>query len=669
MSGGGGGGGGLSNNNGPASGLLHNTGPSPLLPRTISVDTAVTRVSGAGGVGLGVAGGAMPAHSMRALSALQEEDEGDAGIMLPPGAAAVHAGGAGSSLMGAGTLYRSLTAPSMSGYLGYLLPRAESIIAISPRHPQHDMHAARGGATAGAGGPAGGHLAAGTATGGARSPGRDFFMMPDEYMDMAELLLQDAAATPPAAAAAAAAAASAFARSPTAAAAAANVKADPESSSAATGSDMSGDKAQPATPNSAAAVAVARLGLAAAGGAIAHSPRALSRQLQGASPPGTLTDEQALFTAWRDQEAGARGGQLLPAGTSGGVLLPGASGSMAHHLSSNSSLQFLQFPSTLQHQTSAGAGSEQALLIRGSGSLSHAASGLGLGSRDAFLLPGQHALVGAGSLGGLQSMASAATAAAAAAAAATGLSTGQLLQSAMALPKASSSAAAAVVAAAAGSTGAATAAGLTQLPPVPALRLTPPSLTSDLPAPNPAAAAAAAAAATAAAAANMRTISSVTNDLSAALLMNSSNEAPAAGVPAAAAATATGQHAASPTANNDVMDLEGHTNDGAGGVGVEVSEEEPQAAPVMREDSLGRITRARSKGAVVGAGGGVSDGVSGGVSDRPTTTHSHLLERSDSGVTHPKKRARVGPAPGAMAAAGAAGAEAASKPTGPAPMV
>jgi hypothetical protein len=74
------------------------------------------------------------------------------------------------------------------------------------------------------------------------------------------------------------------------------------------------------------------------------------------------------------------------------------------------------------------------------------------------------------------------------------------------------------------------------------------------------------------------------------------------------------------------------------------------------------VTRARSKVAAT-ATGGPDKSVQGPVSGPDAISH---LERVDSGVTHPKKRARLGVAPAGVVDMGAAAMAAGSNPTGPA---
>jgi hypothetical protein len=504
-----------------------------------------------------------------------------------------------------GSLYRSLTAPSMSGYISDLLP-----------NPDHMM------------------LAHAEGNGPCTS---DFFLVPDEYMDVAEFLLQDAN-TPPAAAAAAGAAAGPFHSSPTttrvgagAGAGVGTPRARGSSSGRANSGDMLVDTSAPTgTPTSAAAYSRLAAAAAAAAAAGANSPHSL-RPSGLNSNSNALTEEQMLFASWRDLE---------PQGSAGGAQPAGPAGVLANMV--NPSGQY----SHLQHSVLGPASSNAAsillpygsqandhlLLVRSSGGSLTGPSGV-TRVGDALLLPAQfqHRLVSAA----MPAAAVTAGAAAAAAAAVTGPPSGglghsQLLMSA--LRRASSNAQSAAGAAAAH----------LQLPPVPALRLTPPAV------PAAAATAAPAVAQLSAAAASMRTISSVTNDLTASL-MDGQLSPPSLSVPAIAAAGV-----GSPSVHNTSAAFAHNNLTNNNSAHVVGRSADPHEGRAQSDDSSEpRLTRSRSKVAATAIGGPDSS--------------SAKLKRVDSDVTHPKKRAKLGAvAPAGMAEMEAAALAGSSKPTGPA---
>jgi len=559
---------------------LSTGGANPSLPRAISVDAAAAAAAAGGALGTA------QTLAIKPLTVLEGQQAGGGPVAT-----------AGSLSSLGGSLYRSLTAPSMSGYIADLLPQPDYMQLMN--HPE----------------------------GGS---GRDFFFLPDDA-DMAELLLQDATGTPPAATAAAAAAGGfQSAASPRVAAGAAGMTSALQQQvqgqhvagrvRASASSDGSGSRSnsgdvllipvQTGTPTSASA-AYARL-------ASTSSPQ--HRRGQGSSG---LTEEQLLFSTWRDIEAqGSMGlNTLAHSGSLGplrhNMLLP--SGSNAHGW-------LLQYPQ--QH--------DQLLLIRPAGS-----AGLGRAG-EAVLLPAQsllsnhQRLLGASGLmpGGGNSPVAAGAGGAAGLAAPPGLSGSQLLVSAAALRRASSNAQ--------GAAGGGSPPEGAQLPQVAALRLAPPTLI-DAAAVTPQGAAGAAV--------SMRTISSVTNDLTAA-----AHDAPAAEVlpaapplshvaPKVEAAGHLNNVNTSINNNTAVTDAPAAI---AAGVGASAT-----FSPADRQDSVGRVTRAKARTAA--AAGGAPD------------SRQNSLDRTDSdAAAHPKKRARLDAAPPAMVAAEAAARAAGSLPTGPA---
>lgn len=585
------------------SGGLIGAGSDGLLPRTISVDAATAAAAQQ-------AAAANPSLAIRPLTLLERS----------------------GSLGGAGSLYRSLTAPSMSGYVADLMPNPDLM----------------------------------GMTGDRGQVGRDFFLLPEDYMqDIAsELMLEGN--SPLAAAAATGAAASAFAQSPKvrqlsigAAAAAAGVTVGTPRSIATRSSSGSGGRAgalpasagdliQSRTPTSAAAHArMAAAAAAAAGGS--GSPQVF--QHQGA------TEEQMLFTTWRDVDAsqalanpGSPMTRAALAASNPMVLgqLVGGSGSLMFPSGSSAAHSLL-----LPYNSLSLTGDQQMLFLKGSGNLGTAGGAARVG--DALLLPPQysHRLVSASSAAAALAAASAPAGVQAGlvnpgvqmtGSTANALANDLLLRSAV--RRASSNAQAAAAAAAAASLGmtlppGTAAADGQQLPPVPALRLTPPSLPTAPAAPltpvpvgSPSAILAAAAVG-----ANMRTISSITNDLTAGVTLATA---------APAATTAAGCDAGSPTA--DIAPTATLTNIDnnilAGSPGAEGS---PR---LRRDDSMGRVTRARTK--------------ANQHSDSTQDEAGGMLQREDSGVSHPKKRARLGVEPAGVVAMEVAAVVAGSKPTGPA---